>query len=139
MILIEHLLRAMQIQIVLRLLIPRQIENPIQIRPNHIGLGNPRPHRIQAGHLFGRLIENFLRQPGLFQLLAILLDFFLRVIFPELFANGMHFGTQEIFPLLLGHMLSRLSVQLRLDFRDFYRHIRQRLHAIQPLWNVKHF
>ena len=101
MVLVQHSRRALYIQLVLRVLPPGQIENPVHVISRD---GIIRCRRVGAGKLFQFVIQRLggvLRQVLLFGPIAEGFHFACTVAFAQLLLNGLQLLAQKKLPLLL--------------------------------------
>ncbi len=135
---IEHALRLLQIQIVLRLHAPGHVEDPVQIVADHRGLGHHGRHRLQAGNFLFHLFPDILRHGALLQLLPVLRRFLLRgLAVAELIMNGFDFLAQIVIVLLLFHAAPHVLIQLHFQRAYFHLRVHQGLHLAEPGGNVR--
>ena len=117
---LEHVASRADVELFRGLFLPRQVEQPVDIRTDDIVFGRALAHGFHALEL---ALHGFLDGFGVlpfFEALAVLGDFGRALaIFAELFANRFDFFTQIIFLLRLRHALVDARVNLLFDFEDF--------------------
>ena len=114
---VQYLLRMLQIQIVLRTVVPRQVQHLMQVIRLHRIIGRL---RIQAFHLVQLLVEQlpYILVPLLFcRAFLQLLELLVRRITAQLILDGLDLLVEEILPLLLVdvrlHLLLDIVFQLQ--------------------------
>ncbi len=114
---VEHLARLDRIEPILGALLPRHIEDPVEIGADHLVLGRGRRHPLQAIDFARGDRRHRLGQRGLGDARA---DFGrLAVAFAELGLDRLHLLAQQILPLRVGHFLFRLRLDLALELEHF--------------------
>jgi hypothetical protein len=114
MILVEHLACFDRIEAVFRRFIPGNIQDPVEIRPDHLVFRRRRGHAFEAIDLAVGDGGDRLGQSGLGDALAQLRP--LAVAFAELGLDRLHLLAQHVLPLRVGHFLFRLRLDLSLQF-----------------------
>ena len=119
-VLVEDLPRVGDVEVVLGLLRPGQVDQPLEVGADHAVLGGDRGQLLQAGELaLGRLLR-LLGQPGLLDPLAQLVDLrLLLVLLPQLLLDRLQLLAQEVLALALVD----LGLDLRLDLRAELDHL----------------
>ena len=102
MVLVEHLPRVGDVEVVLGLLRPGQVDQPLEIGPDHAVLGGDRRQLLQARELaVGRLLR-LLGEVRLLDSLAQLVDLRLLLVrLPELVLDRLHLLAEEVLALAL--------------------------------------
>ena len=112
MVVVEDRLGVLEVQVVGRRGVPRQREDPLQVRADHAVLGGGRGKPLEPGELALRGLAHVLGERDRAQPLAQLLDLgALRVALAELVLDRLHLLAQEELALSLLH----LGLDLRLD------------------------
>ncbi len=140
MILIQNSGRVFQIQIVFRFHIPWQIQNPVQIGPDHRAFRGSRSHFGQSIQLLGGLFMSFLRQICFSYLFFVFLYFAcLAVTFAQFLLDRLKLLSQVIFPLYLVNLFFHPQIDLVLDLQYLnfpHQHIVQ---GFQPFHGMERF
>ena len=106
---IEYLARGDRVQALLRALVPRHGDQPVQVGADHARLARLLAHALQARELLQGLLVHGLGHVGVLDLGAVLVDD-RRVVLAELLADGLHLLAQEVVALLfLGALLHVLA------------------------------
>ena len=121
---VEERLRGRQVLLDLRLLLPRNRQQPVEVVAHHRRLGRHRRHLPQLLQLAERLVARFLGQLGLLD--AVLeLGHFVRALFvAELLLDRLHLLVEIVLALRLLHLAldARADALLDLQHRDFALH-----------------
>ncbi len=131
---VEHFLSEIQVVLDLRLLAPRDRQQPVEVVAHHRRLGRHRAHLAQLLQLVGGLFTGLLRQLDARDALLELLELVLAVFrVAELLLNGLHLLVQVVLALRLLHLAldARADALLDLENRDLTLH--QAKHPLQPL------
>ena len=97
---VEHLARDDRVQPLLGALLPRHLEQPVEVGPDRAGLPALLAEALEAAELLLGLLAHGLGHAGLFDLRAVLLDDG-RVVVAELAPDGVHLAAQDVLALLL--------------------------------------
>ena len=100
MIRIEHLTRVAGVQPLLRALSPRDGQQPVEIRADHLRLAALVAHALEAARFALCLLSHGVRHPGFGDLRPVVLGGG-PVVLAELLANRVHLPPQDVFALLL--------------------------------------
>ena len=137
MVLVEHRLGALQVELVVGTLVPRQLGDPLEV-----GADDLRFHRLAAGSLEAAELAldfgaRFLGQLELRELVAQLGDFLARVVVAQLLLDRLELLAQVHLALALAQLFLdlRLDVFLRLEQPDLTLHVDQ--DAAQPLLDAQ--
>ena len=142
MILVENLAGFLQVEVVLAVFVPRQVEHQLQIVELHGVLGRHEVGALQFLELLledvgGLLVPFLLRRP-----LAQVIEVLLRGRSAEFFLDGLHLLVEDVLALLFLHLLVRLGVDLVFDFHHLLfvgedgNHLVAALHNILSLQNI---
>jgi len=137
-VLLEHLLRRLQFQVVGRAVLPGQQQNPVKVGACDVVLGARRIDSLQAlqftlsllPDLFGEVL---LREP-LPQLLRL---GGLYVSLAQLILDGLQLLAKVVFPLPFVDLASRLGLYLLGDLHQLHLARQQRSGALQPLLDIQ--
>ena len=137
-ILVEHRAGAGQVDVVLRLLLPGQRDEPLEIRPRHRVLRGRLGHLREPVQLAHRLAVRLLRHARRLDLLAQLGQLLAALVaFAQLLLDRLQLLAQVVLPLRLGHLALDLRVDLRPELEDL-RLLRERLdQRLQPGLDVR--
>ena len=125
-VLVEHASRLDRVEPILGALVPRDLEQPVQVGPDHLVLGGRGRHPLEAIDLASGDGGDGLGQVRVGDALAQLLD--LAVALAELGLDRLHLLAQHVLPLRVGHLLlgARLDLALQLEHVDLARQRRRR-------------
>ena len=99
--------------------VPRQVEDPVEIRAHHGVLGAADLHRAQALELLLGDSVGFARQIGLGDpLLEPVQISLIALVFAELLLDGLELLPQHVFALVLAHLLLDLGVDALAHLED---------------------
>ena len=139
-VLVQDPARRLQVQVVVAGDVPRQLDQPLDVRPQDAGLGALGVHLVEAPHLLFSLDAGLFGHGGardlgaeLFHLLAV------DVAVPELVLDLPQLLAQVVVALGLRHLLARAVLDLRLHLEDadlFFQRLvdaRQALHGLVQL------
>ncbi len=120
-ILVEHAARFDRIEPVLAGLLPWDVEQPVEVRADHLVFGRRRSHPLQAIDFAKRDGLDSLRQMGFGDSRAQLLG--LAVAFAKLALNGLHLLPQQVLALRVAHLLfgARFDLAFELEHLDLPR------------------
>ena len=117
---VQNLRGRLDVEVVLGLLAPGQLHQPLEVGPDRGRFGGVRVHLLKALELLFGLLEDFLRHLGVFDVLPELGDLFGPLVqLAELFLNGLELLAQEVLPLGLVHLAFGLGLDLLLHREDF--------------------
>ena len=134
MILVEDLLRLVEVALDLALDAPRDRQQPVEIVAHDGGLGRHRAHLAELLQLAERLLAGFLRQLGLLDLLLDLGEIVAALLaVAELLLDRLHLLVQVILALRLLHLALDAAPDLALDLQHGDLALHQREDALQPL------
>ncbi len=120
MVLVQHLCRGFQIQVIFGSLGPGQFHHPFEIGPHCGRFSGIRVHFFKALQLLFRFFEHFLRHLGVFNALAEFRDFFRALIqFSQFLLDSLQLLTQEILALGFVHLALGLGLNFLLHREDF--------------------
>ena len=136
-ILVEHLARVLEVEVVLGRLVPRQRGDPLEIAAHHPVLRHRGLQALESRELAVGLLAHLLGKLGRVELLAQLGDLRLHLVgLAKLLLDGLELLAQEVLALAL----VELGLDLRLDLRADRHHLelaRQDLRQpAQPLADV---
>jgi len=118
-ILIEHLPRMRNLEIVFRLLAPRQVQNKLQIAARHVVIRRAARQPLQPAHLALELFLRFLWKIRFLKALPEQIEIRLLPVFlAQLLLNRPQLLPQQILPLLLRHLIPRARGNLLPQFQD---------------------
>ncbi len=100
---------------VLGALVPRDLEHPVEVGPDHLVLGGGGGHPLESIDLAGGDGGDRLGQVRVGDAFAQLLDF--AVALAELRLDGLHLLSQHVLPLRVGHLLLGLRFDLPLQLQ----------------------
>jgi hypothetical protein len=130
---VEDRLGVDQVLLDLRLLVPRDRQEPVEIVAHDGRFGRHRRHLAELLELVGRLVARFLRQAGLLDLLLQLGELVLAFLVAELLLDRLHLFVQVVLALRLLHLPldAGADALLHLQHRDLALH--QAEHLLEPL------
>jgi hypothetical protein len=120
-VLVEHLARFHDVDGGLRLVLPWQVHQPLEVRADHAVLAGAVGHALQALQFLARLLLDFLGHAGLADALLELLELRGRAafVFAQLLLDRAHLLAQEVLAVGLVDGLARLLVHFLRDLEDF--------------------
>ena len=119
-VLVQDLRGSLEVEIILRFLVPRQFHHPFQIGPDRGGLGGIRMHFFKSLELLFGFLQDLLRHLGVFDPLAKFRDFLRALVqFAQFFLNRFQLLAQKVFALGLVHLPLGLRLNLLLHGEDF--------------------
>ena len=142
MVFVEDLAGLFQVEVVLAVFVPRQVEQQLQVVELH---GVVRRHVVGALQFLELFLEEVggLLVPFLFRgAFAQLVEVFLRGRSAEFLLDGLHLLVEDVLALLFLHLLVRLGVDLVFDFHHLLfvgedgNHLVAALHNILSLQNI---
>ena len=115
---VEHLAGVHRVELLVGGLRPRHGDQPVQVGPDHAGLGRLLAHPLEPPELLVRLLGDGLGHAGLGDLRAVLLHD-RRGVLAQLALDRLHLLAQEVLALLLvgalADVVADLPAQLQLD------------------------
>ena len=118
MVRVEHRAGVDRIELLVGLLGPRHGDQPVQVGPDHAGLGRLLAHALEPSELLLGLLGHGLGHAGVGDLRAVLLHDGGGVL-AQLALDRLHLLAQEVLALLLvgalAHVLADLATELQLD------------------------
>src|SRR4051794_3278639 len=136
-VLVERLARLRQVEVVHRLLRPRQRGEPLQVCADHAVLGGLRRQALEAVELALGLLHAVLGQPRGLDLLAQLARLGLLLVdFAELVLDRLQLLAQEVLALALLHLRLDLRLDLRADGGQLElprEHLREQAQALRQV------
>ena len=121
-------------------LVPRQRDEPVEIRARHGVLGRGRRHPRQPIQLAVGFLLDGLRHAGRLDLLAQLLDLFLLVVvFAELLLDRLELLAQEVLALVAADFRLHLRLDLRAELQDLELLDEDPVQAVHPRADVERF
>ena len=142
MVCVQHAFGFRQVDHFVGALVPRQRDEPVQVRARHGVFGRRHRHLGQPIELAQRFLLHRLGHARGFDLLGELLDVLgLIVAFPELFLNRLHLLAQEVLALVLAHLGLHLRLDLRSELEDLElldQHPVQAVHARADVERFEH-
>ncbi len=134
---IQHCRRFDQVKQISRGLLPRQVNNPLNVGADDVGLGGIRVHHLQPLQflegLFACVLGQLLFGDLLLQLLNVL---GVGVVVAQLFFQSLHLLAQIVLPLRFRHLLPRVRLNLGLHRRHFQLFVEQIGNQAQPLQRI---
>ena len=136
---VEGLLGLLEVLLDLRLLVPRDRQQPVEIVAHDRRLGGHRRHLAELLELVVRLVARFLRELGLLDLVFEFGELVLAVLVAQLLLDRLHLLVEVVLALGLLHLAldARADALLDLQHRDFAFH--QAEHFLQPLGHRRRF
>ena len=110
----QHLARAVERIIILRISTPREIGNRLQIGVQHVNIGRAGRHVFQTLQILIDLFAHGGLEVDLVQLLAQF-GHIRQICAAQFLANHLHLFAQEVFTLILFHQLANFGFQLHLQ------------------------
>ncbi len=137
MVVVEDRLGVVEVLLDLRLLVPRDREQPIEVVAHDGRFRRHRRHLAQLLELVGRLVARFLREAGLLDLFLELGELVLAFLVAELLLDRLHLLVEVILALGLLHLPldARADALLDLQHRDLALH--QAEHLLEPLGDAR--
>ena len=109
---LEHCARGGHVVLILRLLAPRQGEQPVEVGADRRGLGVARAGAVEALELALGLLARLVRERSLGDALAVALRVVGAVLVAELLADGVELAPQHVLALRLVHVLGDVVADL---------------------------
>ena len=136
-ILVEHLARVAQVEVVVGARVPRQLGDPLEIGADHLRFHGLAARALETAELALDFLARRLRQIELRQLLAKLLDLPALIVVAELLLDRLHLLAQIHLALALAELFLhlRLDLLLRFEQADLPLHVHE--HATQPLLDAQ--
>ena len=137
MVLIEDLTNLADFHVVVGRLVPRQIQDPVEVRAHHRVFGAAHLHRAQPLELLLRDLVGLARQLGFRDALLEAVEITLvAVVLAELFLDGLELLTQHVLALVLAHLLLDLGVDALAHLQDLELARQQAQHLADALLDV---
>ncbi len=134
MILVEDLLRGVDVFDFLRSLLPGNGDQPLDVVARDRRLGGDTRHRFQALELLDRFLLGVLRHARFFDLLAELLDLIRAIVLPsQLMVDGLDLLVEVVLLLRALHLLFDFGVDALVDVDLFDLDLEEVLELLQPL------
>ena len=129
---VEGLLGLPEVLLDLRLLVPRDRQQPVEVVAHDRRLGGHRRHLAELLELMVRLVARFLRELGLLDLVLELGELVLAVLVAQLLLDRLHLLVEVVLALGLLHLAldARADALLDLQHGDFTLH--QGEHLLEP-------
>ena len=136
-ILVEHLPRVVQVEVVLAAQAPRQGGEPVEVGADHRALGAVGMRALEPAHLALELLVGLLRQVALGGLGAVAGDLVGEVVaLAQLGVDRAQLLAQEVLALRAVHLLARLGRELLLHLEQVDLALEQLRDAPQPHQSV---
>ena len=135
-VLLEHLLGALDVADLARRLHPRHRQQPVDVVARHRGLGGHRRHALEALELGERLVLDLLGHAGGLDALGELLELLLGVGAAELLVDRLDLLGQVVLALRLLHLLLDLGVEAAVDVELLDLDVEEVVELLQPLERV---
>ena len=137
MLFIENPGRLLDVQSILGHLVPRQIDQIIEIVSRDRVFGHRRGHLLQPFDFFERDIFDIFGKPIFLDLIPQIVRFgHDRIGFPQLALDRADLFAQIKIPLALGHARVDIILNLRAEVEHFQFALHQRLQPQQPFLDV---
>src|SRR5690606_6796927 len=137
-ILVEDTPRLRDVDLAFAALVPRQLDEPVEIGADHRVLACPFGHALQALQFLARLLLDFLRHVRLDDELFQLLDLGGAVVaFAQLLLDRAHLLAQHVLALLLAQRLLGLLVDLLRELEDLEPAGEELRHLVEALLDVE--
>ena len=134
---VQGLLHGRHADLFFRGLAPGQLQAHVQIAVEHAGLRTAEGLLGQTAQLLVQLLPHLVGELGLGDLLPVLGDLVAALPLAQLVLDGLHLLPQEIVPLLLGHLLPGLALDLRVQREDVHLPLEQLIQLLQPAHRVQ--
>src|SRR6266545_3858933 len=133
-ILVEDPLRLGDVELVVRVLVPGEREDPVDVVADHRGLGAHRAHHLELLELLLGLEGGLLRHLLVLDLLLELLDLVLELVaLAELLLDRLHLLVEVVLLLRLLHLLLHAGADLLLDLQDLDLALHELVELLEPL------
>ncbi len=133
MVVVEDGLREAEILLDLRLLVPRDRQQPVEIVAHDGRFRRHRRHLAELLELVGRLVARFLRQLGLLDLVLELGELVLAFLVAELLLDRLHLFVEVVFALRLLHLPLDAGPDALLHLQNGDLALHQAQHLLQAL------
>ena len=133
MVVVENVLCEDEVLLDLRLLVPGDRQQPIEIVADDRRLGGHRRHLAQLLQLVLRLFARLLRQLGFLDLLLDLLQLVAPLLVAELLLDRLHLLVEVVFALRLLHLPLDAGADALFHLEDGNLALHQAEHLLQPL------
>ena len=132
-IVVEDLLRELEVLLDLGLLVPRDRQQPVEIVAHDGRFRRHRRHLPQLLELVRRLLARLLRELGLLDLVLELGELVLAFLVAELLLDRLHLLVEVVLALRLLHLALDARADALLDLQDGDFALHQAEHLLQPL------
>ena len=140
MVLLQHALGVLDVEIVLRLLRPGQIGDPLQVGAGDGVLGAGGGDALEPVQLLVGNLLHLRRKPDLLQALAQLVELLLLLAqLTQLLLDRLELLAKVVLALGLGHLALDLRVDLRAEFENFSLPIEELQDELHPLLEIHGF
>ncbi len=137
MIVVEHLADGGDLEVVGRLEMPRQVEDPVEVGADDGVLGRADLHVAQALELLLRDLLGLLRKAGLRDAILETVEIpLIAVVLAELFLDGLELLAEDVLALVLAHLLFDLGVDAVAHLQDLELAGQQAQHLADALLDV---
>ena len=134
MVLLEDLVRRLEVEVVLRGLAPREFGQPFDVGPGHGRLGRIGVHALEPPELLLGLLCGLFRQLGLLDLLAELAHVLGAVVgLAELALDRLELLPQEVLALGLVDLAAHVGLDLLLHGQELDLLAERLIDALDPL------
>ena len=139
-VLLQHALGVLDVEVVLGLLGPGQVGDPLEVGARDRVLGGSRRDALEAVELLVGDLLDVGRQAELLDPLAQLVELlFLFTELAQLLLDGLELLAQVVLALGLGHLALDLRVDLRAEFENFSLPIEELQDELHPLLEIHGF
>jgi hypothetical protein len=137
MVRVEHLARLDEVEVVLRLLVPGQADDPLDVGADDAVFGGGGRQLLEPPQLAVDRLAGLLRELHLVRPVSELRDLgLLRVGFAELLLDRLQLLAQEVLALRGFHLRLNLVLDLGAELRDLELAVEDHEHIAQPLLDV---
>ncbi len=136
-VLVEDLLRALEVERIIGARVPRELRDPLEIRADHLRLHRLATRALQAPQLALDLGAGLLRQLELHELVPQLGHLAARVVVPELLLNRLELLAQIHLALALPQLLLHLRLDLLLGLEQADLPLDVHEHPAEPLLDAQ--
>ena len=131
---VEHLARLLEVEVVIRLLVPGEAEDPLEVGADDAVLGRGGREPLEASELAVDRLARLFGQLHLVRTVAELIDLrLLRVALAELLLDRLQLLAQEVLALRGLHLGGDLVLDLRAELRDLELAVEDDEHRAQAL------
>ena len=132
-VLVEDLLGLGHVELVLGDLGPGERQDPVDVVPDHRGLGAHRAHHLELLQLLAAADGGFLRHPLVADLLLELLDLVLELVaIAQLLLDRLHLLVEVVLLLRLLHLLLHAGADLALHLQDLNLPLHELEELLEP-------